>query len=61
VAREGTTSVRGATGSGLMALDAAPEAAASLVAAREIFARLGAKPTFAETDALLAPAGNVAS
>ena len=37
----------------LVALGRAPEAAASLAAAREIFARLGAKPALAETDALL--------
>ena len=38
----------------LAALGRAPEAAAPLAAAREIFARLGAKPALAETDALLA-------
>ncbi len=37
----------------LVALGRAPEAAAPLAAAREIFARLGAKPALAETDALL--------
>ncbi len=41
----------------LVALGRAPEAAAPLAAAREIFARLGAKPALAETDALLAQAG----
>ena len=34
----------------LVALGRAPEAAAPLAAAREIFARLGAKPALAETD-----------
>jgi hypothetical protein len=38
----------------LVALGHAPEAAAPLAAAREIFARLGARPALAETDALLA-------
>jgi len=38
----------------LAALGRAPEAAAPLAAAREIFARLGAKPALAETDAALA-------
>ena len=38
----------------LVALGRAPEAAAPLAAAREIFARLGAKPALAETDAWLA-------
>jgi len=37
----------------LVALGRAPEAAAPLAAAREIFARLGAKPALAETDAVL--------
>ena len=37
----------------LAALGRAPEAAAPLAAARVIFARLGAKPALAETDALL--------
>ena len=37
----------------LVALERAPEAAAPLAAAREIFARLGAKPALAETDAVL--------
>ena len=37
----------------LVALGRAPEAAAPLAAAREIFARLGARPALAETDALL--------
>ena len=41
----------------LVALGRAPEAAAPLAAAREIFARLGAKPALAETDAVLAPLG----
>jgi class 3 adenylate cyclase/tetratricopeptide (TPR) repeat protein len=45
----------------LVALGRAPEAAAPLAAAREIFARLGARPALAETEAVLAPAGNVAS
>ena len=38
----------------LVALGRAPEAAAPLAAAREIFARLGARPALAQTDALLA-------
>ena len=38
----------------LVALGRAPEAAAPLAAAREIFARLGAKPALAETDEWLA-------
>ena len=38
----------------LVALGRAPEAAAPLAAAREIFARLGAKPALTETDAALA-------
>ena len=37
----------------LVALGRAPEAAARLAAAREIFARLGAKPALAETDELM--------
>ena len=37
----------------LVALGTAPEAAAPLAAAREIFARLGAKPALAKTDELL--------
>ncbi len=37
----------------LVALGRAPEAAAPLAAAREIFARLGARPALAETDAAL--------
>ncbi len=41
----------------LVALGRAPEAAAPLAAAREIFARLGARPALAETDAVLADAG----
>ena len=41
----------------LVALGRAPEAAAPLAAAREIFARLGAKPALAKTDALLGQAG----
>jgi len=41
----------------LVALGRAPEAAAPLAAAREIFARLGAKPALEETDALLEKAG----
>jgi len=41
----------------LVALGRAPDAAAPLAAAREIFARLGAKPALAETDALLAQLG----
>jgi tetratricopeptide (TPR) repeat protein len=41
----------------LVALGRAPEAAAPLAAAREIFARLGAKPALAETDALLTQVG----
>jgi len=40
----------------LVALGRAPEAAAPLAAAREIFARLGAKPALAETEAVLAAA-----
>ena len=40
----------------LVALGRAPEAAAPLAAAREIFARLGAKPALAETDDWLARA-----
>jgi len=38
----------------LVALGRAPEAAAPLAAAREIFARLGAKPALAETGEWLA-------
>ena len=38
----------------LVALARAPEAAAPLAAAREIFARLGAEPALAETDAVMA-------
>jgi class 3 adenylate cyclase/tetratricopeptide (TPR) repeat protein len=38
----------------LLTLGRAPDAAAPLAAAREIFARLGARPALAETDALLA-------
>ncbi len=41
----------------LVALGRAPEAAAPLAAAREIFARLGARPALAETDEWLAKAG----
>jgi len=41
----------------LVTLGRAPEAVAPLAAAREIFARLGAKPALAETEALLASAG----
>ena len=41
----------------LVALGRAPEAAAPLAAAREIFARLGAKPALEETEAVLAAAG----
>jgi class 3 adenylate cyclase/tetratricopeptide (TPR) repeat protein len=41
----------------LVALGRAPEAAAPLAAAREVFARLGARPALAETGALLAGAG----
>ena len=41
----------------LMALGRAPEAAPVLAAAREIFARLGARPALAKTDALLAGLG----
>ena len=41
----------------LVALGRAPEAAAPLAAAREIFARLGAKPALAETDEWLARTG----
>ena len=41
----------------LTALGRAPEAAAPLAAAREIFARLGAKPALAETDAVLVRLG----
>ena len=37
----------------LVALERAPETAAPLAAAREIFARLGAKPALAETDELI--------
>ena len=40
----------------LVALGRAPEAAAPLAAAREIFARLGAKPAFDETESALAAA-----
>jgi class 3 adenylate cyclase/tetratricopeptide (TPR) repeat protein len=40
----------------LVALGRAPEAAARLAAAREIFARLGARPALAETEAVLAQA-----
>jgi hypothetical protein len=38
----------------LAALGRAPEAAAPLAAAREIFARLGARPALGDTDAVLA-------
>ena len=38
----------------LMALGRAPEAAAPLAAAREVFARLGARPALKETDAVRA-------
>ena len=41
----------------LVALGRAPEAAAPLAAAREIFARLGARPALAETEAVLAGLG----
>ena len=41
----------------VMALGRAPEAAAPLAAAREIFARLGARPALAETEAVLGTAG----
>jgi tetratricopeptide (TPR) repeat protein len=41
----------------LAALGRMPEAATPLAAAREIFARLGAKPALAETDALLQQVG----
>ncbi len=41
----------------LMALDRAPEAGPVLAAAREIFARLGARPALVKTDALLASSG----
>jgi len=41
----------------LVALGRAPEAAAPLVAAREIFSRLGAKPALAETDEWLQKTG----
>ena len=37
----------------LLVLGKAPEAAAPLAAARDIFSRLGAKPALAETDELL--------
>ena len=40
----------------LVALGRAPEAAAPLAAARAIFARLGARPALAETEAVLAQA-----
>ncbi len=46
-----------AQGRCLLALGRAPEAAAPLAAAREIFARLGAKPALADADAVLAAAG----
>jgi tetratricopeptide (TPR) repeat protein len=42
----------------LMALDRAPEASPVLEQARDIFARLKAKPALLETDELLATAGN---
>ena len=42
----------------LVALGRAPEAAAPLATAREIFARLGAKPALAETDELLRQIGS---
>ena len=41
----------------LVALGRAPQAAAPLTAAREIFARLGARPALAETDDLMRQAG----
>ena len=41
----------------LLALGRAPDAAAPLAAAREVFARLGARPALAETDEWLAKAG----
>ncbi len=41
----------------LVALDRAPDAAAPLAAAREIFARLGARPALEETDEWLARSG----
>ena len=41
----------------LMALGRAPQAAPVLAAAREIFARLGARPALKETDALLTSVG----
>ena len=41
----------------LVALDRAPEAAAPLVAAREIFARLSARPALEETESALATVG----
>ena len=41
----------------LVALGRAPDAAEPLAAAREIFARLGARPALEETDALLTTAG----
>ena len=41
----------------LVALGRAAEAAAILAAAREIFARLGARPALEETEATLAAAG----
>ena len=40
----------------LVALDRGPEAAAPLAAAREIFARLGARPALEETQVALAAA-----
>ena len=45
----------------LVALGGAPEVRPVLEQAREIFARLGAKPALADTDTLLAQAGGVAS
>jgi hypothetical protein len=41
----------------LAALGRGPEAAAPLVAARKIFARLGARPALEETQVALAAAG----
>jgi hypothetical protein len=42
----------------LVALGSAPEAAAPLAAAREIFARLGARPALVETDGLMQQAAS---
>jgi len=42
----------------LVALARAPEAAAQLAEAREIFARLGARPALAETEAFLEQLGD---